>query len=66
MLADELAGVGRERLMTDMDVWGYSFRLGSTRAWFTHDAADALAFLNARGLIQRNCPERALDLLALL
>ena len=50
LLADELPGVGRARLMTDMDAWGYSFRLGSTRAWFERDAAEALAFLQARGL----------------
>jgi hypothetical protein len=50
LLADRLPGVGRERLMADMDVWGYTFRLGSTRAWFEHDAEDALAFLAARGL----------------
>ena len=34
VLADALPGVGSERLMADMDAWGYSFRLGSTRAWF--------------------------------
>jgi len=51
VLADRLPGVGRERLMADMDAWGYSFRLGSTRAWFEHDAAEALAFLQARGLV---------------
>jgi hypothetical protein len=50
VLADRLAGVGRDRLMADMDAWGYSFRLGSTRAWFTRDAAEARAFLAARGL----------------
>jgi hypothetical protein len=50
LLADELPGVGRARLMVDMDAWGYSFRLGSTRAWFEQDAAEALAFLQARGL----------------
>jgi hypothetical protein len=50
LLADELAGVGRERLMADMDAWGYSFRLGSTRAWFEQDAGEALAFLHARDL----------------
>ncbi|MBP1472681.1 hypothetical protein J7I44_00080 [Frateuria sp. MAH-13] len=50
LLADTLPGVGRARLMTDMDAWGYSFRLGSTRAWFEHDAAEALAFLKSRGL----------------
>jgi hypothetical protein len=42
--------VGRERLMRDMDAWGYSFRLGSTRAWFEQDAENARDFLKARGL----------------
>jgi hypothetical protein len=53
LLADSLPGVGRERLMADMDAWGYSFRLGSARAWFEADAEDALAFLAARGLPAR-------------
>ena len=51
LLADRLPGVGRDRLMADMDAWGYSFRLGSTRAWFEHDAEDALAFLAERNLL---------------
>lgn len=51
VLADELPGVGRERLMRDMDAWGYSFRLGSTRAWFEHDADDARCWLLGQGLI---------------
>ncbi|HEY0198997.1 MAG TPA: hypothetical protein VGC19_10725 [Rhodanobacter sp.] len=50
VLADELPGVGRGRLMADMDAWGYSFRLGSARAWFEQDAGNAQAFLAARGL----------------
>jgi len=45
VLADCLGAVGRDRLMQDMDAWGYSFRLGSTRKWFRHDAEDALDFL---------------------
>jgi hypothetical protein len=53
LLADALPGVGRERLMADMDAWGYSFRLGSARAWFEADAEDALAFLAERGLPSR-------------
>jgi hypothetical protein len=51
LLADALPGVGRERLMADMDAWGYSFRLGSARAWFEHDAGDAFAWLAGRGLL---------------
>ncbi len=48
LLAECLAGVGSERLMADMDAWGYSFRLGSTRAWFERDAEDALNFLRTQ------------------
>jgi hypothetical protein len=51
VLADELPGVGRARLMADMDAWGYTFRLGSTRAWFEQDAGNARDFLAARGLL---------------
>jgi hypothetical protein len=50
VLADQLPGVGRERLMADMDAWGYTFRLGSTRAWFEGDADNARDFLIAHGL----------------
>ena len=51
LLADFLPGVGRERLMRDMDAWGYSFRLGSTALWFASDADDAVAWLRSHGLI---------------
>jgi hypothetical protein len=51
LLADELPAVGRNRLCADMDAWGYSFRLGSTRAWFEGDAADAREWLRQHGLI---------------
>ena len=51
LLADTLPGVGRDRLMSDMDAWGYTFRLGSTRAWFQRDAEDARAWLSERGLL---------------
>ena len=51
LLADRLPGVGRDRLMADMDAWGYSFRLGSTRAWFENDAEDARTFLAGLGLL---------------
>lgn len=51
VLADEIHAVGRRRLMQDMDVWGYSFRLGSTAAWFAEDAEDAVQWLQQYGLI---------------
>jgi hypothetical protein len=51
MLAGELPSVGVQRLQQDMDSWGYSFRLGSTRAWFERDAADARDWLLEKGLL---------------
>lgn len=51
ILGDHLPGVGRERVMGDMDAWGYTFRLGSARAWFEQDAEDARAWLVAHGLL---------------
>lgn len=54
VLADQLPGVGRDRVMADMDAWGYSFRLGSTRAWFEGDAEDAREWLEQRGLLRHD------------
>lgn len=51
LLAGHLPGVGRARVLADMDAWGYSFRLGSAQAYFEHDAADAWHWLRARGLV---------------
>ena len=54
LLAEFIAGAGSKRLMRDMDAWGYSFRLGSTHAWFEHDAEDAREFLLNHDLIDEN------------
>lgn len=54
LLADQLPTVGRARLFADMDAWGYSFRLGSTRAWFEQDAEDARHWLYDHRLIDIN------------
>jgi len=51
VLAGQLPGVGSEQLMQDMDTWGYTYRLGSTRAWFEQDAEDARRWLVERGLL---------------
>lgn len=56
LLADALPGFGRARMLTDMDAWGYSFRLGSARAWFEQDAADARAWLAAQALLPEEAP----------
>lgn len=50
-LANSFDGVGQDALMRDMDTWGYSFRLGSTRDWFQNDAEDAAEFLVNHGLL---------------
>jgi hypothetical protein len=50
VLARQL-GVTVEKICADMDAWGYTFRLGSARAWFTHDADDARAWLLRHGLL---------------
>jgi hypothetical protein len=51
VLADELPGVGAVRMCADMDRWGYTFRLGSARAWYERDAEDARAWLVQHGLL---------------
>lgn len=53
LLADELTQLGRARMLADMDAWGYSFRLGSARAWFESDAADACIWLRTRGVVDQ-------------
>jgi hypothetical protein len=54
LLAERLPGVGRAGLSADMDAWGYSFRLGSTRAWLEGDSEDAAAWLQRQGLVHAN------------
>ncbi len=51
VLADEIPGFGFDRACRDMDAWGYSFRLGSARAWFETDASDARQWLAVRGFL---------------
>ena len=57
LLADEFPGVGRTRLQQDMDAWGYSFRLGSTAAWFEQDAREAFEWLLHHQIVDNaQCP----------
>lgn len=51
LLGGELPGVGVDRVLADMDAWGYTFRLGSARAYFDHDAGEAWAWLDRAGLV---------------
>lgn len=45
LLSDYIEGMGHQRMYRDMDQWGYSFRLGSSQAWFEQDADDARQWL---------------------
>ena len=62
LLGDALPGVGRDRVHADMDAWGYTFRLGSARAYFELDAGDAWLWLAARGLVDGRRRLRSLSL----
>ena len=53
LLAEALPSVGRNRLFADMDAWGYSFRLGSAKAWFEQDADEARSWLLQNELVDR-------------
>jgi hypothetical protein len=57
VLAAELPGFGQSRMLTDMDAWGYSFRLGSAARWLVEDAEDARAWLLAHALPTALDPE---------
>jgi hypothetical protein len=57
LLADRIEGFGRERMLRDMDAWGYTFRLGSARAWFEQEAADAGTWLREKGVVMGAIPE---------
>ena len=63
LLADELPGFGRARAFADMDAWGYSFRMGSARAYFEHDSDEAWLWLQGHRLVAARA--RALPGLAL-
>ncbi len=51
LLAEQLPGMGKTTMCHDMDVWGYTFRLGNAKDWFEKDATDAYAWLAKHGLI---------------
>ncbi len=51
ILSDYLDGYSQQQQFTDMDNWGYTFRLGSAQRWFTEDAEDAKQWLIDQKLI---------------
>ena len=54
LLSDYIPEMKKQRMLEDMDSWGYSFRLGSTKAWFEQDAEDALEWLVSKNIISSN------------
>jgi hypothetical protein len=54
LLSDYLDEMGKTRMLKDMDEWGYSFRLGSAKAWFEQDAEDAFDWLVTNELVTTN------------
>ncbi len=54
LLSDFIPEMKAPRMLADMDAWGYSFRLGSSRAWFENDAEDAQSWLQQHHIIEHN------------
>ncbi len=53
LLSAHIEHFGRLRMFRDMDRWGYTFRLGSARAWFEEDADEARVYLLNLGLVDK-------------
>ncbi len=51
LLSEHIAEMGRQRMFSDMEEWGYSFRLGSSQSWFEQDAEDVVEWLQQHGLV---------------
>jgi len=51
LLADYLPGLGRNRVLEEMDEWGYTFREGSATIWFRGDGRIAHEWLLAKDII---------------
>ncbi len=54
MLSDFIPEMEQNRMLSDMDKWGYSFRLGSAQAWFKKDAEDALQWLQKNRIVSHD------------
>ena len=51
VLCSEVNCITPEKMMSDMDTWGYNFMLGSCKAWFEQDAEDSKQWLLNHHLI---------------
>lgn len=54
LLSNDLPEMGQERMLQDMDSWGYTFRLGSAKSWFEEDAEDAYKWLHDHKIIDES------------
>jgi len=54
LLSKHIEGFGCKRMLSDMDEWGYTFRLGSSRKWFEEDAEDAFEWLLNYNIIDKD------------
>jgi len=54
LLAEHLPRLNKNRMLADMDRWGYTFRLGSAQSWFETDAQDAYNWLIEKGIIDNS------------
>ena len=54
LLAEQLSFCSSDAIMKDMDDWGYTFRLGSAKAWFLNDAQDAKQWLLDKKCIDKH------------
>lgn len=54
LLSDEIISFGQDKMLEDMDRWGYTFRLGSAKKWFEEDATDAKGWLLHYNIIDKN------------
>ena len=54
LLSDYIPEMKQQRMLEDMDSWGYSFRLGSAKKWFEEDAEDAFEWLVDNKIITLN------------
>ena len=55
LLSEAINGFGQKRMLKDMDEWGYTFRLGSSKKWFEEDAEDAFEWLLTNKIILSDC-----------
>jgi len=53
ILSKLIPEMGKQRMMQDMDSWGYTFRLGSAQKWFEEDADDAFNWLIEHQLLDK-------------